>query len=105
MFNKIISAFVYSLVQRKTINKNDAVRFVIRQYNRTPDLYRVPIFIITIIFNFYVLAVRGSFFYRLTPEQRFDIIKKCKRSRIGIIRDFIKYYDSIVMLYTYSQSS
>ena len=104
IFTRTSSALIYTLINQNIhINKNDVVRFVLRQHSRMPDIYRLPILILTIIFCVSTVFSTGSLFYNLSPVKRANVIGELKKNGLVIGRDLIRFYESLVILYSYSQ--
>lgn len=98
IFKKTVSAIVYSLVNDKSVNKNDAARFVLRQFNRMPDYYKIPLYMLTIVFGVSTIIYKGAFYYSLNNNIRVDILNRLKISKSGILKDYIRFYSSLVAM-------
>ena len=104
IFTRTSSALIYTLIsQNIDINKNNVVRFVLRQYSRMPDIYRLSILILTIIFCISTVFSTGSLFYNLSPVKRAKIINNLKKNGLMVRRNLIRFYESLVIVYSYSQ--
>ena len=104
IFKNTSSALIYTLISKNlNINKNHVVRFVLRQYSRMPDIYRLPILILTITFCISTVFSTGSLFYNLSPVKRADIVDNLKKNGLVVRKDLIRFYESLVVLYSYSQ--
>ena len=109
-FQHTVSALVYSLVRDRCADEkhpelflnNKVVRFVIAQHRRTPDYMRLPLRLITLIFDAWPLPTCGRLFHRLPPENRIRQIERWRASRIGAMRDFIRYYEGLAVFGWYA---
>jgi len=102
IFQRTLSAIIYTLIEQYNIaDKNNVVQFIIRQYSRMPDIYRLPITTLTIFFGISTIFFNGSFFYNLNPEKRLSVIDSIKKSRIRVFKDLIRFYESLSILNIY----
>jgi hypothetical protein len=106
IFYETVSSMVYSLapvnLNLSANAKNQAVRFVLRQHSRMPVFLKIPIAMMTMYFDIVCVFRNGAFFHNLPPQKRITIIKHCKTSSLRVFRDFIQFYESLVVLYCYS---
>jgi len=109
-FDYTLSALVYSLVQelcagadgnRRCI-ENDVVRFVSAQHAHTPDFLRLPLRVLTIVFDAWPLLTTGQTFHRSAPEARRRQIARWRASRLGVQRDLIRYYEGLAVFGWYA---
>lgn len=104
-FQHTVSALVYSLVSDRCTDQshpelflnNKVVRFVIDQHARTPDYMRLPLRLITLIFDAWPLPTCGRPFHQLPAENRIRQIERWRASRIGAKRDFVRYYEGLAV--------
>lgn len=109
-FESTISALVYSLVHERCAGtapagwfiENDVVRFVVAQQARTPDYLRLLLRVVTIAFDAWPLLTTGKPFHRLAPELRRRQIENWRTSRLGPLRNFIRYYEGLAVFGWYS---
>ncbi len=109
-FNSTVSALVYSLVHERCAGtaptgwfiENDVVRFVVAQQGRTPDYLRLQLRVATILFDAWPLLTTGKPFHRLAPEARRRQIENWRNSRLGPLRNFIRYYEGLAVFGWYS---
>ena len=109
-FQYTVSALVYSLLDDRIADTmahgarlhNQVVRFVSAQYSRTPDFMQGPFRLLTLIFDAAPLLTRGRVFHRLDAEQRIAQIDRWRNSRIGPLRDFIRYYEGLAVFGWYA---
>lgn len=105
-----VSALCYSLVRELCLagpravgaEPNDVVRFVLAQQGRMPDLLRLPMLVLTVVFDVQSLLKSGVCFHQLPHEQRWQHILAWKHSRLGVRRDLIRFYESLAVLGWYS---
>jgi hypothetical protein len=104
-FEKTASAIVYSLVSERFEMggraKNNTVRFVLRQHARMPGFLRIPLAMLTVLFDIACVVCCGSFFHNLPPQKRLGIIKRLRKAPIAALRDFVRFYESMVVVYCY----
>lgn len=106
-FTTTVSALCYSLIDYRFKDSpilqyfpnNSVVNFVIEQQNRMPDYLRLPLLILTLIFDIWGLLRTGSFFHSQSPSVRQQLIQVWKNSRFQICRDLMRFYESLVVLY------
>lgn len=106
-FTTTVSALCYSLIDYRFKNSliiqhfpnNSAVNFVIEQQKRMPDYLRLPLLILTLIFDIWGLLRTGLFFHSQSPSVRQQLIQAWKKSPWQICRDLIRFYESLVVLY------
>jgi hypothetical protein len=76
--------------------------FVLAQCQRVPDFLRPPIRWLTVLFAIWVFVRRGKSFAALPQEIRCQEITAWRQSRLGFRRDFVRFYESLVVLGWYS---
>lgn len=110
-FEATVSALGYSIIESRcapahdgAFPHNDAVRFVLAQWARMPDWQRLPFACLTLAFDLCGLLRSGARFHRQTPAARAQQMERWRHSRISLCRDFIRFYDSLVILWWYSQN-
>jgi len=72
-----VSAITYSLIREECaegdstaeLSKNAVVRFVLEQYDRMPVLLRLPIKLLTLVFDARAILTSGRPFHRLGSER------------------------------------
>lgn len=109
-FQATVSALVYSLVHERCTGgtpagcfiENDVVRFVVAQLGRTPDYLRLQLRVATILFDAWPLLTTGNPFHRLGPEVRRRQIEHWRTSRLGPLRNFIRYYEGLAIFGWYA---
>lgn len=106
IFEHTASSLCYSIIQARCISSpsllyfphNDVVRFVLEQHSRMPDYLQFPILFLTLIFDITGLFLDGSLFHTQPHTVRWNQITAWKNSPISICRDFIRFYESLVVL-------
>ncbi|MCW6036936.1 hypothetical protein K4A83_11770 [Spirulina subsalsa FACHB-351] len=78
-------------------HKEKVLSFVLAQYQRMPDFLKLPFGILTFCFNFWGLVTGGRFFIYLSASQQKKQIQAWQSSSLKISRDFIKFYESLVI--------
>jgi len=111
MFINTVSALCYSLISYRFpassnslyFPHNSVVQFVLEQQKRMPDYLQLPLFVLTLIFEFSGL-IRGSLFHCQSPSMREHQILAWKNSPFHVCRDLMRFYESLVVLYWQSDS-
>ena len=111
LYTKTVSSLCYSLCDRDVIRDhvryqtpyNDVVQFVFHQHKQMTSYLRLPMTIATLVFTMISLLTKGTFFHRLSPENRMQQIKSWKTSSLGFFRDFIRFYESLSILALFSR--
>ena len=109
-FQSTVSALVYSLVHERCAGtapagwflENDVVRFVVAQHGRSPDFLRLPLRIMSILFDAWPLLTTGRTFHSLAPDARLRQIVRWRTSRFGPMRDLIRYYEGLAVFGWYA---
>jgi hypothetical protein len=106
-FVNTVSALCYSILRderailpladRSAVSPNAVVNFVLEQYRRMPDYLRLPLMILTIVFDLAGLRYGGSRFHRTNPAARQRQIDAWRNSSFGFARDFVRLYDSLAI--------
>jgi hypothetical protein len=106
-FVNTVSALCYSIVleesgrlaraEHSAVSPNAVVNFVVDQQGRMPDYLRLPLFVLTLVFNLAGFRYGGSLFHRLDPSARQRQIAAWRRSRIGAARDLVRLYESLAI--------
>ncbi|MBE9142419.1 hypothetical protein [Planktothrix mougeotii] len=112
LFVNTVSALCYSLIDQRfpsdctplKFPHNSVVKFVLEEQNRMPDYLQFPLFLLTLIFDFWGLLRRGSFFHCQSPSSRQLQVKAWKNSPFQVCRDVMRFYESLVVLYWQSDS-
>ncbi len=98
-----VSALAYSIIRERCaatgqgFPHNRVVRFVLDQQRRMPDYLRTPLALLTLAFDAWPLPVTGRPFHRLPHERRWRQVLAWKRSRLGVRRDLVRFYEGLVL--------
>lgn len=82
---------------------NGVTAFVIGQQRRMPDYLRFPIALTTFLFDAWSIPLRRRPFRLLPPEERWKQICSWRVSRWSLSRDFITFYEALVVFGWYSE--
>jgi hypothetical protein len=101
-FEDTVSALTYSLIREHggppySPLHNQVVRFVLEQHGRVPDHLRVPLLAFTCVFDVAALVGTGQPFHRLTPERRRRQLRAWRTARLGVCRDLVRFYETLVV--------
>lgn len=107
---RTISALVYTLIRESTPDSpapavfpnNRAVRFVLDQQARMPDYLRLGIRLGTWLFAMEAWLVSCRPFHGLPPAKRAHRVASWRRSRFGVKRDLIRFYESLAVFAWYT---
>ena len=89
---------VIAIVQ--TISSDRVVyepRFVLNQCRAMPDFLRLGMASITLLFAISVIIAYGQPFNTLPYVKRFYIVNRLRAGRLGLTRNFIRFYDSLTI--------
>ncbi len=101
----VISALAYSFIRERfprldvsaEFPQNRAARFVVEQQGRMSAHLRVPLVILTLGFDAAGVLSGGRRFRAKGHGARWKQIEAWRSSRIGLRRDFIRFYESLVV--------
>lgn len=109
-----VSAFCYSIAEGEAdgtrpgapgwVPPNAVTGFVLAQYARMPDYLRLPLFILTLVFDLAGVCRRGTLFHRMTPAARRQHIAAWRDSRFRIARDYVRLLESLAVFCWYSHA-
>lgn len=104
MLSATTSALCYSLALEHAAGHpalaapyNDVVRFVTAQRGRLSPSLRWPLLLATVVFGLAGLR-RGRCFHRQMPARRARQVAAWRASRLGPLRDLIRFYESLSVL-------
>lgn len=111
-FPDTVSALAYSIIRERceaqsrkdAFPHNRVARFVIGQHGRMPDYLRFPIRILTLAFDAWAVFRTGHLFHRLPHEQRLRQMEAWRHARLSPCRDFMKFYDNLVVFAWFSET-
>lgn len=111
-FEATVSAVCYSIVEERCpragdeeFPQNRVVAFVIGQIKRSPDYLRPPLKLLTLVFDWAAIVRRGRPFHRLEHTARWQHVERLRRSRFGVKRDLIRFFESLVIFAWHSYSN
>lgn len=114
-FVNTVSAFCYSVVRDEPtqlctgepcdVSTNGVVNFVLDQHARMPDYLRLPLFLLTLLFNVCGVLYGGTLFHRMAHPERQRQIEAWRRSRVAPLRDFVRFHESLAIFCWYSMLS
>ncbi|MGH8509366.1 MAG: hypothetical protein ACREVH_11715 [Gammaproteobacteria bacterium] len=113
-FINTVSALCYSMLIEErepaagedcNLSPNAVVNFVLDQHERMPDYLRFPFLLFTIFFDLAGVVHGGTLFHRMEQSDRRRQIEAWRNSRFGLPRDFIRFYESLVVFCWYSMLS
>lgn len=105
LFENTVSALCYSIIHHRChcdhdnteFPHNRIVQFVLQQHQRMPDYLKLPIFLLTILFDIWGIFTQASLFHVQSDKIRWQQIEAWKQSPLGIFQDVIRFYESLVI--------
>ncbi len=109
---RVISALCYSMIRERCIEvsqsgvfpHNSVVRFVAEQRRRSPSFLKLPLAVLTLIFDGCGVVRSGSRFHKQGHAVRWKQISAWRESRFGFCRDLMRFYESLTLFAWYSKS-
>jgi hypothetical protein len=106
IINGTESALCYSIVHEVCLGGrksepvccNAVVRFVAGQRARLPDFLRPVLGLLTVLFSVQCAVCHGRLFHRLDHQVRWRHVAAWRQSKLGFRRDFVRFYESLVIL-------
>jgi hypothetical protein len=100
----IFSAFVYTFAreinkEKKTFNQE--TDFVFKQFQNMPWYFILPFSLLTITLT-HTMRSGGRPFHKLEEELRVGKLYAIKKNKFGVIKDFIKFFNSLTNFAYYS---
>ncbi len=109
-FQATVSAFCYSFVAERCLPPHQAdfphnrvTQFVLEQHRRMPDYLRLPIVVLTWLFDLGGILYGFRRFHRLEHSLRWRQIEAWRQSRLGFCREFVRFYESLMTFAYYSE--
>ena len=110
-FQSTVSALCYSIIRQncqpvdlaEDFPHNEVVRFVLGQHRGMPDFLRLPVAVLTLIFDLWGIWRGGAVFHRQPHAVRWRQIESWKNSSFGFCRDLMRFYESLVIFCWYSR--
>lgn len=98
-FDHSLTAMVQAILAGHGIADNEesarVASFVRRQWGRMPDYLRLPLALVTLVFDWYPCLFRGRPFHRLAQPSQVAQLTAWKNARLGVRRDLIKFYEGL----------
>jgi len=110
-FTHTVSALCYSIVldqesagrpEAANVSTNAVVNFVLDQHARMPDYMRLPLTVVTVLFDIGGLTTSRTLFHRMRRPDRRRHIEAWRSSRFSLARDFVRLYESLAIFAWYS---
>lgn len=108
-FPKIVYAIVEAVIW--DINPNfdkrivkDAAAFLCAVHKNMQPLYRFGLVVLACAFSLFVFFCTGKPILRISPERRMRIMRKWLKSPIGVMRDFIRFFLNMTLLFYYDSA-
>lgn len=111
-FTKTVSALVHTIAAEQDRSPSirhagpyvGVVDFVTAQVSRMSAPLRFPMRLATCGLSVLALMTTGRLFYRLPESQRRRLVDRWRTSRIGPIRDVVRFYDSLTVVALYGSN-
>ena len=100
-YRHIIAAITAGLQCQHAIDTADVAVIaaeIIDQQGRIPDYLRLPIKMLTLLFNWSGILSGGKCFTAKDVAAQMAQLERWKYSRIGACRNFVRFYDSLFLL-------
>jgi len=97
------------VAQRCAARPDDAGRLarvtaaVLAQAARAPDVLRLPLAVLLQVFDVAPLVRARRRFVRLEPAAQADALARWRDARLGALRSFVRYWESLVILAWYAE--
>jgi choline dehydrogenase-like flavoprotein len=110
-YHDVVSALVYTLAagyegpNPAGLPFNDLTAFILRQQARMPDYLRGPMLAATVGLDLAVLARNGHRFHTQSPANRRRQVDFWRNSRMGPVREVVRYYESLATLALHSRET
>lgn len=110
-FTAAVSAITYSIVAERCGDRGDAVVFphnrvvrtVLAQHAALPDYLRGPLRWLTLGLDLSTLPSTGRRFHALDHDRRWPRIERWRASRLGPLRDLVRFYESLAIFAWYDE--
>jgi hypothetical protein len=101
-FEATVSALTDSLIREHggpdhSPLHDGVVRFVLEQHGRMPDYLRLPLLVLTCGFGWVSVVTTGAPFHRLTPDRRRRQLLAWRTARLGVCRDLVRFWETLVV--------
>lgn len=85
------------------VSGNSVTRFVLKQFELSPNHVRVPLSFAVLLFGYSCLPLYGSSFLGMNQAQRLSWVYRWKAARLSPIRDFVRYFEGLSTFFIYSE--
>jgi hypothetical protein len=72
--------------------------------NLMPRFLSLPMLVLTVLFDGYGIVRYGRMFHSLSLARRDKIISQWRHAPLRVCRDFVRFYDRMVMFVAYSMT-
>jgi hypothetical protein len=95
----------YDAIDEQPVMEQSAVVSEIMQRQQAmPDYLRLPVRVLTFCFDMSGIYFGGKRFQKLLPAERDKQFSAWKASRLGLCRNFIRFYESLYLLITLQEA-
>ena len=108
-FDATVSVMVHSLIcehcplaKSNASLANSVVLFVKAQIVRMPDFARPALCVLTLLFDFSAIFIKGRMFHCLDQEKRFSVITCWRSSPITLFSDVVRFYETLTVFGAYA---
>ncbi|NEN90113.1 MAG: hypothetical protein F6K48_14820 [Okeania sp. SIO3H1] len=109
-FESTISALCYTFIEKHSkehqtllhFPNNQVVEFVKAQHRNMPDYLKLPLLILTAIFDLWSIIRAGKRFHQLPSTIRVERIAAWKISPLKVCRDLMRFYESLTIFSYYA---
>ena len=110
-FRAAVSALTYSIVAERcgdgsggpAFPHNRVARAVLAQHAALPDYLRGPLRWLTLGFDASTIPTSGRPFHALDHARRWRQVERWRRSRLGPLRDLVRFYESLAIFGWYDE--
>ena len=107
-FPATVSALTYSIVRERCgetvpLPLNRVVVYVLGCHSRLPDFMRWPLRIATVGLDASTMLTTGKPLHLLSHEERWRRIERCRVSRLGLLRNLLRFYEGLAIFGWYGE--
>ena len=110
-FDDTVSALTYSSIRDRSdapeslssARANRVVSYVLARHACLPDVIRLPLRLATLLLDASTLPTTGRPFHLLPHAQRRRRIERWRRSRIGLLRSLLRFYEGLAIFGWYGE--
>ena len=85
------------------VSGNSVTRFVLKQFELSPNHVRVPLSFAVLLFGYSCLPFYGCSFLGMNQAQRLSWVYRWKAAHLSPFRDFVRYFEGLSTFFIYSQ--